>query len=87
VDVEKEFLFLLHKDLGCCLDKFPFLTFPQTCARSVLLGSSRFPMLSVDDDCEFAFSLRERERYRERERERETLDTERDRETERETRH
>ena len=36
---------------------FPFLPFPQTCAHSVLLGSSRFLMLSVDAACSFAFSL------------------------------
>ena len=64
-----------------------FLPFPQTCEDSVLLGSSRFLMLSVDSTCAFPFSLRERERDREGGRERERLDTERDRETERETRH
>jgi len=57
VDMEEEFLFLLYKDLGCRLDKFPFLHLLQTCAHSVLLGSSRFPMLSVDAACAFAFSL------------------------------
>jgi hypothetical protein len=39
------------------LDKFPFSPFLQTCAHIVLLGSSRFPMLSVDVPCTFAFSL------------------------------
>ena len=56
-DSEEELLFLLYKDLGCYLDKFPFLPFPQTCTHSVLLGSSRIPILSVDVTCPFAFSL------------------------------
>jgi hypothetical protein len=54
-DAEEEFLFLLYKDLACRLDKFPFLLFPQTCAHSVLLGSSRFTILSVD--AAYAFVL------------------------------
>jgi hypothetical protein len=31
VDTEEEFLFFLYKDLGCRLDKFSFLPFPQRC--------------------------------------------------------
>jgi hypothetical protein len=42
--------------ISIVLDKSSFLPFPQTCEHSVLLGSSRFPMLSVDVACAFAFS-------------------------------
>jgi hypothetical protein len=42
--------------ISIVLDKSSFLPFPQTCVHSVLLGSSRFPMLSVDAVCAFAFS-------------------------------
>ncbi len=37
--------------------KFPFLLFPQICVHNVLLGSSQFPMLSVDTVFVFEFSL------------------------------
>jgi hypothetical protein len=40
-DVEEEYLFFLYKHLGCRLDKnFLFSPLLQTCAYSVLLGSS-----------------------------------------------
>jgi hypothetical protein len=54
--VEEEFLFLLYKDLGC-FGWNPSSHLLQTCAHSVLWGSSRFPMLSVNLACAFAFSL------------------------------
>ncbi len=48
--------------ISVVLDKSPFSPFSpflQTCALSVLLGSSRFPMfkVSVEAACAFAFSL------------------------------